>query len=286
MAGSYREIDYRLRPAKTAERHMLCDAFRRLRFGSIEGYQYIGLGSVYFSDFILFHRSLGIDRMVSIEKEAHDKPRFDDNLPFANIEMRYGMSHDELPHIDLSLRTIAWLDYDGMLSKEILDDVRYFASNTVSGSVLTVTVQCNPEAPKIDDKLAITKRLRESLGSNRVPLEIDDDALGGWGTGELYRRIIVNEIQEVLTSRNGLRPRLQHIQYGQIFYFFYKDNARMLTTGGVFYDESQKTIFDSCGFSELSFVRTDDKPLIIRVPKLTFREIRKLDCQLPRQTRT
>ena len=55
----------------------------------------------------------------------------------------------------------------------------------------------------------------------------------------------------------------------------------MLTTGGVFYDESQKTIFDSCGFSELSFVRTDDKPLIIRVPKLTFREIRKLDCQLP-----
>ena len=87
MAASYREIDYRIRPAKYAERLMMVEAFRRLRFGSIESYQYVGLGSVYFSDFSLIHRTLGISKMVSIEKNEEDKSRFIENAPFSCIEL-------------------------------------------------------------------------------------------------------------------------------------------------------------------------------------------------------
>jgi hypothetical protein len=73
MPGSYREIDYRVRPGKQAERLMMVEAFRHLRFSAVGSYQYVGLGSVYFSDFKLVHRALGTTRMISIEKSAHDK---------------------------------------------------------------------------------------------------------------------------------------------------------------------------------------------------------------------
>lgn len=60
MAGSFNKIDYRLRPAKHAERVMLCDLLRRMRFSSLESYQYVGFGSVAFVDFRMIHRALGI----------------------------------------------------------------------------------------------------------------------------------------------------------------------------------------------------------------------------------
>jgi hypothetical protein len=43
MTESYKRANYQLRPAKHAERMMMCDAFRRLKFGSVESYQYVGL---------------------------------------------------------------------------------------------------------------------------------------------------------------------------------------------------------------------------------------------------
>ena len=68
MTASFRKIDYRVRPAKHAERMMMCEAFARLgAFDELPSYQYVGLGSVYFVDFLLFHRILGIRDMVNIE---------------------------------------------------------------------------------------------------------------------------------------------------------------------------------------------------------------------------
>ena len=66
MAASYRKIDYRVRPAKAVERKMFVEILRKLsEFGRLEGYRYVGLGSLYFSDFKLFHRVLGFDSMIS-----------------------------------------------------------------------------------------------------------------------------------------------------------------------------------------------------------------------------
>lgn len=64
-------VGYSLRPAKHVERRILCDAFRRRsKFASVESYQYVGFGSVWFSDFSLFHRQLGIGKMISIERNG------------------------------------------------------------------------------------------------------------------------------------------------------------------------------------------------------------------------
>jgi hypothetical protein len=62
MSSSYRKINYTLRPAKNIERKMLCEAFHKLHpFGKVQNYRYIGFGSTYFSDFILF-----LDFIVSV----------------------------------------------------------------------------------------------------------------------------------------------------------------------------------------------------------------------------
>ncbi len=65
---SYRKINYRVRPAKSIQRKMLCDALLRLSFFEpVENYRYVGFGSTTFTDFILFHKILGIKDMISIE---------------------------------------------------------------------------------------------------------------------------------------------------------------------------------------------------------------------------
>jgi hypothetical protein len=284
MAGTYREIDYRIRPAKYTERLMLADALRRLKFGTVESYQYVGLGSVYFTDFVLFHRALGINKMVSIEKEEHDKPRFLDNLPFSNIEMQWGLTTKTLPFIDLSLRTIAWFDYDGRLTGTVLDDVRSFVTRATTGSVLIVTVQCQPE--RFDDKNSRRhmQTLAQELGGDRVDPGLDDRALLGWNAAELFRKIIRNEIDAALEKLNGVRPDAQKMEFEQIFYFQYKDGAQMLTVGGVLFDRGQRPIFDSCAFRDLDFVRTGEKrdqPFRIEIPKLTPREMKILERQMP-----
>jgi len=70
MPPSYRIINYALRPAKAIERRMLCAAFERLHpFQRIQDYRYVGFGSIYFSDFQLLHRQLGITDMLSIERD-------------------------------------------------------------------------------------------------------------------------------------------------------------------------------------------------------------------------
>ena len=132
---SYRQVNYALRPAKSVERKMLNETFRCLTpFSRVGTYRYIGFGSNFFSDFILFHRSLGISNMTSIE---HDKPareRFRFNLPFHCVELKFGESGEILPRLDWNIRTLLWLDYDRPLDLEVLADVELFCASAISGS--------------------------------------------------------------------------------------------------------------------------------------------------------
>src|SRR5579859_8198866 len=136
MPLSYRQVNYRLRPAKSVQRKMLCEAFHRLsEFGSLDSYRYIGFPATFFSDFVLFHRALGIHNMVGIESEQVEKKRFEFNLPFRCIKMRYGHSNAILPTLDWDIRTILWLDYDEPLSMGVLTDVAFFFAEAPAGSV-------------------------------------------------------------------------------------------------------------------------------------------------------
>jgi hypothetical protein len=57
---------------------------------------------------------------------------------------------------------------------------------------------------------------------------------------------------------------------------------KMLTVGGIIFDEGQRNIFPFSYIEQAhSFVRTGEESYVIKVPNLTYREIRHLDKLLP-----
>lgn len=284
MATSYRNINYGLRPAKTIERKMLCEAFSRLTpFGKVESYVYIGFGSTYFNDFILFHKVLNICNMISIEKDKINMNRFLFNQPFNCIDVKFGKSNDELPKLSWNCRALVWLDYEGKLDSDVLADVKYVCANATPGSVVVVTINTNQDYERDKDMQGILDELKEAVGVEKVSPSISIKDLQGWGYANVCRKIINNTIYETLHARNGGKASGTRYIYKQLFNFNYQDRAKMMTTGGLLHDEGQETLFTHCAFHNLSYIRNSDDAYKIEVPNLTYKEIRKLDEQLPRK---
>lgn len=286
---SYRKINYSLRPAKFAERKMLCELFSRLRaFGALEAYRYVGFGSIWFSDCILFHKSLGVTDIISIEKVMANEDRFRFNLPYQNIRLEMQNAADVLPNLDWDQRMIIWLDYDAPLNLAILDDIRTCGSRIQSGSALAITVQSEKLYDKRDlheEPLHIEtpEQFTDYFDSARTFPNMDDGDLRGWGISKTSRRVLLSEIRNALSAVNPARPAGSRISFKQIAAFEYKDGAKMTTIVGVFVDQDHKDHFEQCGFDALPFYRDDDGDgaFQITVPLLTPREMRHLDKSLP-----
>lgn len=286
MSASFRRIDYSLRPAKHAERRMLCDVFRRLRpFGRVEDYVYAGFGSVWFSDFALFHRALGIKHMVSIEQEASAKERIEANTPF-RIPIDFRPSRDALPELDWTRHLFLWLDYDDPLSPDMLLDMRTVARRARSGTTLAVSVQC-VQAPQVSeanqdsarDAPSALSRFIDAFGRDRIPQATSGEQLYGWAYGTLSRTMVLQEIEAELARRNS-SGKDDDILFQPVCEIEYEDGAKMTTLIGVFFRQSHSARFEACHFDGLEF-RTAGRPVRIAVPKLTVREFKALERQLP-----
>jgi hypothetical protein len=146
---------------------MIVEALRRLdKVARLDSYQYVGFGSIYFTDFSLFHRELGIGSMVSIEHDLANRPRFEFNQPFASVQLEFGESSEVLPTLDWRQRALVWLDYDSALDAGVPGDVATVVSEAAAGSVLLVTVNAEPERP-IEGRV---ERLTNRVGASNVPL--------------------------------------------------------------------------------------------------------------------
>lgn len=288
MTASFRKIDYSLRPAKHAERRMLCEAFRQMRpFQPVEDYIYVGFGSVWFADFVLFHRALGIREMLSIEEVAGAKDRVEANKPFRAITVDYRHSSRVLPELDWNKRHFIWLDYDSPISEAVLHDIATVASHARSGSALAVSVQCQQAADvalaeEESEGPAAMARFRDRFGRERIPENVSEEDLYGWPFASLSRRMLHSEIEATLASRNAAATPQMAIQFNQIFNVEYQDGARMATICGVFVQQNENRLFEACGFGKLDFLPQDGNTFRIEIPKLTTREIRFLEQQLPR----
>lgn len=286
---SYHKINYRIRPAKSIERKMLCDALLRLAFFEpLENYRYVGFGSTAFVDFILFHKILGIKDMISIEKREEDKARFEFNNPFDCICIKYGSSNEVLPSLAWNPKTIIWLDYDGRLTDAVLRDIAYVSMNLVSGSMLVVTVNImsdplpNPRPPTEKDVQNYRlERFRERVGGDKVPPKLKGKNLEGPEMAKTCGEVILNEIKQKLRNRNGLSSDERKVEYKPLFNFLYQDNAKIVTVGGIFYEARDKARLKQCEFENLEFIRSDEILYEIDVPILTHRECLYLDKTLP-----
>jgi hypothetical protein len=286
MSGSFDRIDYSIRPAKYAERRMLRDVFRRVApFGPPEDYLYVGMGSVWFADFSLFHRSLGIKDMISIESATKALQRVKDNAPF-RIELAAGRSETELPKMELKRRCLIWLDYDDALSPNMLQDLRTVASRVESGSVLAITVRAE-RAREVDQENAdadetgrtALERFKSTFARARIPQNLDGYDLAGRPFAALSRSILSSEIETALVARS--RKEEDEINFHPICSFNYADGVLMTTTVGMFCAATDTPTYATCDFGSLPFVHADQSVFTITVPKITTREFRLLEAQMP-----
>lgn len=289
MSHSFEHIDYSVRRAKYAERRMLRDIFRRLRpFGQVEQFEYIGLGSVWFSDFLLFHRSLGIKSMISIEKAVGAKARFEYNRPF-QIDLRFGHTSKVLPKIDFGGRKVIWLDYDDALRPEILRDVRTVALKASSGSLLAVTVRCSSSRESDQfrservggdesDTRSPSTRFKSNFADFRIRDSIIDADLEGFVFGRLSLDIINEQIDDVLSKRKPTDAGL--IKRVPVCSFEYSDGTQMATVVMLLVGEDEAALVSECEFETLDFIE-GEAPVYIDVPNITPKEFRDLERQLP-----
>lgn len=140
---SYEKIDYRIRPAKFVERKMIKEACQKLNyFDGLSNYHYVGFGSVYYVDFKLFHKELGIQTMTSIEHEEDTvmQERFLMNRPYNFINILFEKSTCALNSIDYTKNNIIWLDYDSSIQKYMFEDVEKMVSKVKSGSIVMISL--------------------------------------------------------------------------------------------------------------------------------------------------
>jgi len=317
VSSSYRDLHYAQRPAKNIERKMIVESLAGLdRVVSATSAQYVGFGSIYFTDFLLVHRRLGLTDMLSIEKDSsdHQRKRVDFNRPFAGVEVRHGRASEHLPTLTWEGQKIVWLDYDGQLDSEILDDVETVVRSATDTTVLIVTVNARPDeipepppasdvegAPKPTTLLTETTVRVDALCSRvggRVPKEITKDAqLGGWKLADVSLRLLNESIGRTLATRNlvvGAPARSTRqpvadastnpdpLVWTQVMHFRYSDNAKMLTLGGVVHRKSLEADLADCHLETKEWTRTAaQQPFEIAVPRLTTREVLALDRLLP-----
>lgn len=279
-SGSGEIVTYHLRVAKQIERKMICDVLMRLsRFEVLTEYRYVGFGSFYYPDFILFHRRLGIKDMHNIEGKADNRPRFEHNCPFDCINLHFRPSSIELPAVlsTSTKRTILWLDYDEPLDGNMLIDIDVACRGLASGSFLIVTANAEPD-PVMTRESVLAARLPRDL----LPHSKEIRNLGNWGTANFYRTLIDGQIKSTLRTVNQGLDVTDEMHYKQVLYFHYRDGARMMTLGGLLYRYSETDNYNKCRFDDLDYFQSDKTAFAIRIPRISYREQKYLDTLMPR----
>lgn len=293
MPPSFRSIDYSLRPAKHAERKMLLELFRRLAvFSPLRDYRYVGLGSVWFSDFVVVHRSLGLSDMVSIERERSAEQRIRANIPFAAIQPIFQTTSSAIPLLDWSKRQIVWLDYDDPISPAILADVSAISSRLISGSMLVVSVQ-HHHAIELDDLPedsppgSAERLFKARYTTDVLPPDLSESDMRGRPFGKLSREMIHVTIEREVAVRNtsidAERQSGLVASYKRICNIEYADGAPMTTTAGLVHTRADEPKFAAMGLYDVDFLHQGPAVTVrIEVPKITPAEARLLEQQLPR----
>ncbi len=276
ISKSALEVQFDLRPAKQVERRMLLDAFQRLAQAgfSIRDYRYTGFGCLHFIDFIIFHKLLGIDQMLSMEHDLTLEGRVKFNCPYSSINIEMRPATDVIPKLSRDQQHILWLDYDEPITKVILNDVYLAGSQLSNGSFLIITVDVEP--PVKGDYEAHTNKLYfEEEAKNYLGL-LDIKAFTKENLHKTSRQVIMNALKEGMAGRTG-------IDFHPLFYFLYADGHRMMTLGGMIGSKVEKRKLTSMNIEGAIYFRMNEKadPYEIKVPVFTRKERHLLDSAMP-----
>lgn len=272
---SFEQIDYTLRPSKQVERKLIIEILLALRSAGydISKYNYLGLGSVFYVDFILFHKFLNINQMTCIEKENIEN-RMKFNKPYEFIDLIMCSISDFVPKINSDLQHFVWLDYDGSLTPEDLEDAANLFVNLKDGSFIIITVNAEIDSyrPKDIDftkmdipgiRKEIAKNLENQFGEHVGSIEKKN--LTRKNFPKVLARIFDSQLKSTLVSRLDDR-------FLQLVNFTYQDGAKMITFGGLLDHKNKILDLKTSNIFDPISVNTNLIPFEISIPPLTPHE--------------
>lgn len=264
---SFETINYLLRPKKQIERKIIIEILQELnREIDVSNYLYIGFGSIYYYDFILFHKFLRLTNLLSIDDKSTER-RFKFNRPYDFISFESKISTDYLSEFDWKQNVILWLDYDYELNSVVLADLKIIANNCKSKDILIVTLDTSCE--KIGE-------LRNK-GWDRFY-----DGFGEYISPEYsYKKSFTPGLLQILLQDviiNYLKTMCEHrdIKFHKLFSFKYKDTTPMFTIGGIFDQTEELSNKDW----KNDFICKTQKIIHIDVPILTYYEKFHIDSRI------
>ena len=277
---SFEVINYSLRPNKSVERKLIARVLNAIgkspRF-DWRDYRYLGLGSMWFVDFIMMHKRIGITDLVTIEKEESRAKRVSFNAPYSCVEVKLGASTKVIRELAWDKRTIAWLDYDDQLRAYMFDDLNQIITKSTSGDVVMLSV--NAEAAQLSiaedkelvDPMSVLKGL---VDSTFIPTDAEK-RLSKNQFPALVGEIMFNFMKSSVLSTT------RDLDFFPLFNFSYSDGAKMVTYGGVIVDASDEATLKRLSLgSHFEFVAQHGQ-FEIQVPQLTFKEKLELDRRMP-----
>jgi hypothetical protein len=277
LTHSYRKVHYELRPAKQVERRMFIDVLQKLMELSfpISDYQYTGMGSVHFIDFILFHRYLGISDMVSVERSRKIDKRLEFNRPFSLVKIVPGDIANQISSLSPDRKHLLWLDYDQILDRGVLKAVHLAMAHLPPRSILILTVDAMPPGGDNDGPRNWQDHFETEAGNYLWPNSRVEDF-----QKDKLVSVNIRILKSVISG--GLVGRTD-VDFCPLFNILYQDGHEMLTVGGMIADRTDRALLRALDKPSLPFLRQSltSTPYKIRIPLITRKERLYLNSAMP-----
>lgn len=273
-------VNFSLRQNKCIERAITFDCIGLLMNDlHIDDAVYVGFGSLWFEDFDLAHRLLGIQTMISIEYDSTVFKRALFNRPYRTVEVLQGDSAEVLPSLlerdELSHRPwLVWLDYDKEINEERLDELVTLVQDLPPNSFLLTTFSAMPN--RYGRPFERPERIRRLFGDDTVPEELSqreckDESRLAHLLGQATEDLLLS--RAIRSGRPGSFVPSVNLAY--------KDSVPMVTVGGLLpapekYDSARELIDQPNWPGRIK--------RLIETPPLTTKEIQALQSMLPSET--
>lgn len=242
MMNSYDTVNYKIRPQKQIERGLISQLVNTFSNFIGKRINYIGMGSLYFADFVFFNKNCTIDKMISIEKmmdngeyNIQKEKRFNFNKPLSEIELIPKSVSEAIEDLPLSDNNFVWLDYDGQIEPYMINDLNEIIKKTLATSLIAITYNSGIASRyKSKQEIYIEKCEKEyrDFRTQDDTKKFDKD-----NYSELALEICEHYLMTKLQDYNNFYKR--KMKFEKISNIKYQDGAKMNTIIWVLVDEAQ-----------------------------------------------
>lgn len=245
--NSYNVINYKLRPQKQIERGLLAVLINDFATVLGKDINYVGMGSLLFADFTFFNKYCRLKRMISIEKmldkDGHfdemKEKRFRNNKPLDKIELISQSVSDAIDEMPLDENGFIWLDYDGQIETDTINDLERIIENVTATCILAITFNGGIPSKYKSDRVVNL----EACEKDYEPYRVEDSSViipsfNKDNYGAISSMICEKYLMDKVDYYNNIYEKKLSME--RISEVHYNDNAKMTTLVWAIIDEEDE----------------------------------------------